>query len=148
MNWRNSPNVNERRLPSTPPVAQKHLRALETAMIQVGRLAAVGGINASEALGHRFSCRLVDDGQISDGRFGSAGLPLREVLFQRSGLVRQSGHHKVVGHTVTLVLDHGWVYLNGRSKKMVKLYCGIDGKLSSTTFTKRQSLLLFAMVKG
>lgn len=50
-----SPNVNERRLPSTPLVAQKQLGALKTAMIKVGWLAAVGAVDASEALGHGFS---------------------------------------------------------------------------------------------
>lgn len=71
-----SPDVNEGRLPSTPLVAQKQLRALKTAMIEVGWLAAVGAVDASEALGHRFSCRPVDDGQVGDGCFGPAGLGL------------------------------------------------------------------------
>lgn len=68
-----SPDVNEGRLPSTPPVAQEQLGALEAAVIEVGRLAAVGAVDASEALGHRLSRRLVDDGQVGDGRFGPAG---------------------------------------------------------------------------
>lgn len=110
-----SPNVNERGLPPTPLVAQEQLGALQTAMIEVGRLAAVGAVDAGEALGDRFSRRPVDDGQVGDGRFGPAGLGLRQVLLQRGGLVRQPGHYKVVGHAVTLVLDHGWEYLEGRT---------------------------------
>lgn len=109
-----SPDVNERRLVPAPPVAQEQLWALKTAMIQVGWLAAVGAVDTSEALGHRFSRRLVYDGQVRDGRFGPTGLRLRQVLLQGCGLVCQPGHHKVVSHTVTLVLNHGWVYLEVR----------------------------------
>lgn len=117
-NWHkqtaDSPNVNERGLPSAPPVAQKQLRALKTAMIKVGWLATVCAVDASEALRHRFSRRPVDDGQVSNGSFGPAGLGLWQILLEGRGLVSQPGHHKVVGHAVTLVLDHGWTYLEGR----------------------------------
>lgn len=106
-----SPDVDERRLPSPSPVAQEQLGALEAAMIQVGWLAAVGAVDAREALGHRLARRPVDDGQVGDGRAGPARLGLRQVLLQRPGLVGQPGHHKVVGHAVTLVLDHGWTDL-------------------------------------
>lgn len=116
-----SPDVNEGWLPSTPPVAQEQLGALEAAMIKVGWLAAVGAVDASEALGHRFSRRLVNDGQVGDGCFGSAGFGFWQVLLQGRGLVCQPGHHKVVGHTVTLVLDHGWAYLGVRWEKIVSV---------------------------
>lgn len=72
----NSPNVNERSLPSSSSVAQKELGALQTAMIKVGWLAAVGAVNAGEALRHCFPSRPVNDGKVSDGRFGPAGLGL------------------------------------------------------------------------
>ena len=80
-------------------------------MVEVGLQSAVGAVDAGEALGHRLAGRPVDDREVDDGRLGPAGLGLGQVLLQGGGLVRQAGHHKVVGHAVTLVLDHGWAYL-------------------------------------
>ncbi|KAK0149404.1 hypothetical protein N1851_009873 [Merluccius polli] len=107
----NSPDVNERGLAPAPLVAEEELGALEAAMVEVGLQSAVGAVNAGEALGHRLAGRPVDDRKVDDGRLGPAGLGLGQVLLQGGGLVRQAGHHKVVGHAVTLVLDHGWAYL-------------------------------------
>lgn len=77
-------------------------------MVEVGWLPAVGAVDAGEALWHRLPGRAVDDSKVGDWCLGPAGLGLRQVLFQRCGLVGQPRHHKVVGHPVTLVLDHGW----------------------------------------
>ncbi len=73
----NSPNVNEWGLPTTPLVTQEEFWALEAAMIEIGRLATVGTLNACETFRHSFSCRLVDDGKVCDGCFGPTGLGFR-----------------------------------------------------------------------
>lgn len=112
-----TPDVNERGLVVAPLVAEKYLRALKAAMVEVGLLRAVSALDAGEALRHRLARRFVDDSQVSDGRLGPAGLGLRQVLLQWRGLVRQPGHHKVVGHTVTLVLDHDWACLRREGQR-------------------------------
>jgi len=111
-----SPDVDERGLAAAALVAQEELGALDAAVVEVGLQPAGGDVDAGEALGHRLARRPVDDGQVHDGRLGPAGLGLRQVLLQRRGLVRQTGHHKVVGHPVTLVLDHGWADLGERGQ--------------------------------
>ena len=103
-----SPDVDERGLVAVPLVAEEQLVALKAAVVEVGLLPTVGALHAGEALGNSLSRRLVDDGQVSNGRLRPAGLGLRQVLLQGRGLVRQPGHHKVVGHAVALVLNHGW----------------------------------------
>lgn len=105
---RHSPNVDERRLPAAAAVAQEQLGALQAAVVEVGRLPAVGAVDAGEALWHRLPSRTVNDSEVGDWRLGPAGLGLRQVLLQWRGLVCQSRYHKVVGHPVTLVLNHGW----------------------------------------
>lgn len=87
-------------------------------MVEVGRLAAVGGLDAGEALRGSFTGGPVNDSQVGDGRLWPAGLGFRQVLLQGRGLVSQARHHKVVGHTVTLVLDHGWAYLRIENQKI------------------------------
>lgn len=104
-------------------------------MIKVGGLAAVGAVDAGEALRHRFSCRPVNDGQVGDGRFGPAGLGLWQVMLQGRGLVCQPGYHEVVGHTVTFVLDHGWAYLEKKNQNG-ELVCLIDKKPHCSTFVE------------
>lgn len=71
-----SPDVDERRLPAATTVAQEQLGALQAAVVEVGRLPAVGAVDAGEAFGHRLSGRAVDDGQVGDRRLGPAGLGL------------------------------------------------------------------------
>lgn len=83
-----SPNVDEWRLPAAAAVAQKQLGALQAAMVEVGRLPAVGAVDAGEALRHRLPSWAVDDGQVSDWRLGPAGLRLWQVLLQGRRLVR------------------------------------------------------------
>jgi len=100
-------------------------------VVEVGGLAAVGAVDACEAFRNRLSGGPVDDGQVADGGFGPAGLGLGEVLLQRRGLVRQPGHHKVVGHTVTLILNHGWAYLKGKKWDMrfMRIYIEADFRI-------------------
>jgi len=74
---KNSPNINEWGLSMTPLVTQEEFWALETAMVKIGRLAAVGALNACETFRHSFSCRLVDDSQVCDRCLGSTGLGFR-----------------------------------------------------------------------
>lgn len=133
-----SPDVNQRRFTPSSLVAEEELRALETAMIKVGWLAAVGALDTSEAFRHCFPCWLVNDGQLSDGRFGPGGFSLRQVLLQGRGLVGQPGHHKVVGHAVTLVLNHGWMYLRRKNKKLTFLI--------STSYTAKLLVAFYSIL--
>lgn len=73
---RHSPDIDERRPSAAAAVAQKQLGALQAAVVEVGRLPAVGAVDAGEALWHCLPCRAVDDGQVGDWRLGPAGLGL------------------------------------------------------------------------